>query len=86
MKNIFNCDKCGECCRHLDRLDTHKELDSGNGVCIYLKNNICSIYENRPIFCNVDEYYELFCKEKISKEEYYHINNQVCKMLKKQEI
>lgn len=83
MKNIFNCCKCGECCRHLDKLESHRVLDSGNGVCIYLKGNICSIYENRPLLCNIDKCYEIFFKEKISKEEYYYFNSQVCEMLKR---
>jgi len=40
-----------------------KEFDTGNGVCRYLKNDLCSIYEKRPLVCNVQKMYDLyFCK------------------------
>ena len=82
---MFECDKCGCCCRHLDMLPLYAELDSGNGVCRYLDGNLCSIYENRPLLCRIDECYEKFFSEKISLEEYYSLNRQICEMLKRKD-
>ena len=82
---MFECDKCGCCCRHLDMSPLYAELDSGNGVCRYLDGNLCSIYENRPLLCRIDECYEKFFSDKISLEEYYSLNRQICEMLKRKD-
>lgn len=81
---MFFCEKCGECCKHLDRSDLYKDLDRGDGVCKYLKQNICSIYDKRPIICRVDESYYSFFKEQISLENYYKLNYDACNKLKKE--
>ena len=81
---MFFCEKCGECCKHLDRSDLYKDLDRGDGVCNYLKQNICSIYNKRPIICRVDESYYSFFKEQISLEDYYKLNYDACNKLKKE--
>lgn len=81
---MFMCDKCGECCRNLDKSPVYSELDSGNGVCKYLDGNLCSVYENRPLLCRIDESYEAFFKNVISINEYYRLNNESCLILKKQ--
>lgn len=57
---MFKCDKCGECCRHLDESELYQEIDRGDGVCKFLTDNLCSIYDKRPLLCRVDESYELF--------------------------
>ena len=76
----FPCDKCGLCCRHVNRV----ELADKDGVCKYLdtSSNLCIIYERRPLFCRVDEYYDKFYKDEITKEEYYIINLEYCKQIK----
>lgn len=79
---MFACDRCGSCCRNLDKSDLYKELDRGDGTCKYLQNNLCSIYENRPLLCRVDESYEQFFKQTMTKEEYYRLNKQGCERLK----
>ena len=81
---MFFCEKCGECCKHLDRSALYKDLDRGDGVCKYLKQNICSIYDKRPIICRVDESYYSFFKEQISLEDYYKLNYDACNKLKKE--
>ncbi len=53
-----------------------------DGVCKYLIGNICSIYNERPLFCRVDECFELFFKEYMSIDEYYKLNYKECKKLK----
>lgn len=81
---MFQCDKCGMCCRNLDKNELYKELDQGDGVCRYLTGNLCSIYEQRPLLCRVDESYEKLFRGKMSLEEYYELNYSACRALKKQ--
>lgn len=71
---MFKCDKCGECCRHLDESELYQEIDRGDGVCKFLTDNLCSIYDKRPLLCRVDESYELFFKSKMTKDEYDRMN------------
>ena len=79
---MFQCDNCGICCRHVDRDEHYKSLDRGDGICRYLQGNLCSIYENRPLWCRIDDCYEMFFSETISREEYYELNYNACKKLK----
>lgn len=83
---LFDCDCCGACCRNIRMSEFGKELDRGDGVCKYLKNNLCGIYSERPIFCNVDAYYEKFLSEVMSREKFHELNHDVCKRLKKIDI
>lgn len=78
---MFYCTQCGACCRNLKKSDIYRELDRGDGVCKYLKENLCSIYENRPLLCKIDACYEVFFKELMSKELYYQMNYEMCKKL-----
>jgi Fe-S-cluster containining protein len=78
---MFKCSQCGECCRHLDRSELYRELDRGDGVCRYLRGNLCSIYENRPLLCRIDESYDKFFSEIYTRDEYYRLNEQGCKIL-----
>lgn len=80
---MFVCNQCGECCRHLDQSRLYVELDRGDGVCRYLKGNICSVYQNRPLLCRVDECYEVFFKNQYSYEEYKELNYEACNLLKR---
>lgn len=84
---MFVCNQCGECCRNLDKSELYNDLDRGDGVCIFLENNRCSIYQNRPLLCRIDECYEEYFMTQYSLEEYYRLNYEVCRKLqsKKQE-
>lgn len=82
---MFNCSKCGQCCRNLRLNKLYDSLDDGTGCCKYLKGNECSIYDERPLLCNVDKCYELYFSDVMTVEEYYKINFQACEMLKKRE-
>lgn len=82
---MFVCDKCGACCRHLDMSPLYNELNRGDGVCKFLRENLCSIYENRPLLCRVDESYDAFFLETMSKDEYNRLNYEACDKLKKLE-
>lgn len=79
---MFKCDKCGECCRHLDASELYKGLYRGDGICRYLNQNICSIYEDRPLLCRIDDAYEVYFKSQMTKEEYYKLNYDGCQTIK----
>ena len=65
----------------------YEELDRGDGICKYfdIELRLCMIYEDRPQKCNIDKTYEIYFKEKISREQYYQLNYEVCDKLKKEE-
>ena len=84
LNKMFKCDKCGKCCRRLTAYSLFKELDDSTGKCKFLDGNLCSIYNDRPLYCRIDECYELFFKEIMSKEKYYELNYSACKVLKEE--
>ena len=83
---MFACEKCGKCCRHLKGISIYAELDRGDGICRYLKGNLCGIYEDRPLFCRIDDCYELFFKEKYNRDEFDNLNYEICNKLKNKEL
>lgn len=80
----FPCTRCGECCRHIDRIPQLAPFDLGNGICRYLHGNLCAIYTTRPEICCVDSMYEHYFKAYYTKAEFYQINIKGCEMLKKE--
>ncbi len=82
---MFKCERCGSCCRNLIKSEIYAYLDRGDGTCKYLQRNICLIYDKRPLICRVDEGYKEIFKNMMTIEEYYKINKQVCKKLRKME-
>ena len=81
---MFKCDRCGECCRNLHKSPIYEDLHDGDGICRYLDGNECSIYEERPVLCRIDECYGIYFKDKLSYEDYIQLNYKFCKELKKQ--
>lgn len=82
---MFKCDCCGCCCRNLKKSELYAELDRGDGICKYLFGNRCSIYEERPLLCRVDECYDLYFYKIMEREKYYILNMEECKKLKNRE-
>jgi Fe-S-cluster containining protein len=80
---MFSCDKCGKCCKNLNKSPVYADLDIGNGTCRYLNANLCSIYNKRPLLCRIDECYELFYKDKMTRNEFYKVNHDFCIKIKK---
>lgn len=78
------CDKCGLCCTQVGDSPIYRALDRGDGVCMYLDRaaKLCTIYECRPVLCNVDRAYSMYFAGEMSKEEYYVLNYGACKKLK----
>lgn len=81
---MFKCDKCGLCCQNLDRSNYFNDLNDGTGTCIFFdkKTNLCKVYYERPLKCNVDLLYSLVLNKYMSKEEYYRLNYQMCQNMK----
>lgn len=81
---MFKCDCCGMCCRNIGGVKILEGLDGGDGVCVFLnrEENLCRIYRSRPLFCNVDAMYEVFFRDRMTREEFYHANRSVCERLK----
>lgn len=80
----FKCDKCGLCCKSLKLMGKlYSDLDDGNGCCKYLniKNNLCSIYEKRPLKCRIEEGYKVYFPS-IPYELYIKKTEEGCKKLK----
>ena len=53
----FICDKCGECCKHIDLIPELNKFNN-NGSCKFLENNLCTIYNIRPSSCRVSGHRE----------------------------
>ena len=81
---MFQCDKCGLCCKSIGKIEIFAEMDRGDGICKYLdeKTNLCKIYDKRPLLCNLDKSYDYYFSSCMSREEYYAINYAACQELK----
>lgn len=84
----FICDKdCkAYCCRQIDRSEEMKDFISDDGhTCMFLTpDNKCEIYDTRPECCNIELFWENNLKDKVSKEEFYKVNREYCKILREQ--
>lgn len=78
----LDCSKCNAvCCRHV----TADFLKSADGdICKWLdrEKNICRIYDDRPLICNVDKYWEQNLRHKISYEEWIELQVDSCDELR----
>lgn len=79
----FKCNQCGICCRNIGEIEELADYHNGDGICKYLlPSNLCGIYNSRPIWCNVDLYYDRFLAEEMTREEWYALNEKACAGLK----
>jgi len=54
-----------------------------DGSCSMLGDDgLCTVYEHRPLICNVDGMYEMFYAGKITKKEFNRVTHQSCDMLR----
>lgn len=84
---MFLCDRCGLCCRNINKIPELREFDTGDGVCIHLSgDNLCDIYSTRPDICSVDKMYGNKYKHMFTKEEYDFLNMEGCKALKAEQV
>ncbi|WP_240996189.1 YkgJ family cysteine cluster protein [Pseudomonas viridiflava] len=78
---MFPCTKCGLCCKNLDKSSIYSGLDRGDGTCVNFDSasNLCKIYEDRPLICKIDAYYERYLSASMTRNEYIAVNIQSCK-------
>lgn len=80
---MFPCTKCGLCCKNLDKSSVYSSLDRGDGTCVNFNSvsHLCNIYEDRPLICRVDAYYEQNLSAVMSRDEYVAANIISCKAM-----
>ena len=79
----FPCTACGKCCQNVDKSEQTKFLDRGDGTCYHFDENtkLCLIYENRPLVCRVEQYYQTYLKEIYEWEEFVKLKLEICQKL-----
>lgn len=82
----YPCTKCGLCCKNLKGITELDFLHNGNGVCkFYDEIKACTIYEERPLHCRIDEgFYKLFINSGLTLQEYYKKNAEICNQLQQE--
>ena len=75
----FPCSGCGGCCMMAGgKLGMP---DRGDGACLFLDyDNTCSIYEQRPLICRVDELYD-HVKPDMTRGEWHGFRIQACNII-----
>ena len=83
---MFECNKCGLCCKHVNKSEIYSELDRGDGICKFfdVHTHLCEIYNNRPLVCNIDKMYDTYFSSQMTLEEYYKLNYESCEILRKE--
>ncbi len=79
---MFMCNKCGLYCKQISKMpQIYSSLVNGNGQCKFFDEttNLCSIYERRPIICNIDKCYKLYFSQIYSLEDFYELNYRACR-------
>ena len=91
--NTFPCTGCGECCRQFKTILSNSNtfptaiqtlIDSfpykinKDGSCSKLIDNSCSVYDNRPIICNIDLMGQLLYQ---NMKEWYVLSAKHCNVL-----
>ncbi|MDD4109626.1 MAG: YkgJ family cysteine cluster protein [Prolixibacteraceae bacterium] len=75
----FPCSKCGQCCRNIGAVEQLVDFNDGAGACIHLtSNNLCSIYTERPIWCNVAKLFAEQYRDVMTEDEWIKTNKVGC--------
>ena len=79
----FPCYQCGKCCRNVDKSESTRFLDRGDGIChhLNLSTNYCRIYSNRPDICRIDLQYIRHYSDQYSWDAFVEINLIACEKL-----
>lgn len=77
----FPCTACGLCCQKVHLSEQTAWLNRGDGVCQHYDEltKLCSIYENRPLVCRVEDYYQVYLLDKIKWQDFVQLNVVICK-------
>lgn len=80
----ISCGSCNAyCCKQMGKIVP--EYDRGDGICKYLEDNKCSIYDERPFICDTVRIYNKYFKDKYTIEQWNEINRKACEELRKHE-
>lgn len=84
--SAFPCNACGLCCRLVRLSPETAYLDRGDGICRHFseKDNLCSIYSERPLVCRVEEYYHAYLEHAYEWKTFVAMNVAICEDLKNQ--
>ena len=75
----FPCTSCGACCRRAYTVPGWpREFLQESGACVFLENNLCSIYESRPDICRIG--FSL-ASSGLTEKEYILKTAQICNKL-----
>lgn len=81
---MFECSKCGLCCKHINLVPELSDFNDGSGKCIHLRDdNLCDIYPSRPDICNTEKMFHQKYRYQMTRQEYDDLNKQGCSELKK---
>uniref|UniRef100_A0A6M3M1G8 Putative zinc-or iron-chelating protein n=1 Tax=viral metagenome TaxID=1070528 RepID=A0A6M3M1G8_9ZZZZ len=88
---MFPCSKCGCCCKRIDKAVFNVGIKADDNALFFpytwdstgrckklTKKNRCSVYDNRPLICNIDKLFELL---DMPKNDYYKLNIDICNTL-----
>lgn len=76
---MFPCTGCGACCRMIKWVSELVEFPheiGEDGVCSKLVDNKCTVYDDRPLICRVDDLIG-----EGDKKKWYEINAAACNKL-----
>ena len=81
----FPCTSCGQCCKNVHLSEQTKYLNRGDGTCSHFDDSslLCTIYEQRPLICRIEEYHERYLSHLYDWVGFVKMNLEVCKQLKK---
>ena len=84
----YPCIKCGLCCKRVDvaakravmlGLEKFPFNWDETGKCEMLgDDNLCKVYDSRPLICNIDRIAELY---ELDKKSFYNQNIESCNMM-----
>lgn len=84
MKQRFRCSQCGLCCRNIGGVPALREYHNGDGICNMLdkETNLCTIYKERPLLCNVAAAYDAYFSQYYTEEEFLQLNYKACERMR----
>lgn len=80
MREPFPCNACGACCRRVNQSGQTSFLDRGDGSCRHfdVHTKLCTIYEQRPLVCRVEDFYAKHLEQKIAWHDFVQLNVAIC--------
>ncbi|MCG3746033.1 YkgJ family cysteine cluster protein [Vibrio cincinnatiensis] len=81
----FPCSSCGLCCRRVNQSMETAFLDRSDGVCRYFdeQTHLCTVYEQRPLVCRVEDYYKENLASSITWDAFIDLNVEICNELQR---